>query len=102
MNIEYHDGIWDCFLIAFPFSDNDDCEDRVGWQRDRDCPSSTARSVIVVTFVLVDRRAVLVGGERVRGGCREVREGGGTDGQDAAGPGRAHGRVRRHAGRWVD
>ena len=103
MNIEYHDGIWDCFLIAFPFSDNDDCEDRVGWQRDRDCPSSAACSV-VVTVIVVDRRrttqrAVLVG---VRDGWREVGEGGGTDGQDAAGPGRAHGRVRRHAGRWVD
>ena len=80
-------------LKAFLFSDYDDGEDRVGWQRDRDCPSSAARSV-VVTFVVVNRRAVLVGGERVRYGWREVREGGGTDGQDAAGPGRAHGRVR--------
>ena len=104
--IEYHDWIWDCLLIAFPFSDNDDCEDRVGWQRDRDSPSSAACSV-VVTVIVVDRRrttqrADLVGGERVRDGWREVGEGGGTDGQDAVGPGGAHGRVRRHAGGWID
>ena len=88
--------------IAFTFSDYDDGEDRVGWKRDRDRPSSAARSV-VVAFVVVDRRwttqrAILFGGKRVGDDWREVGEGGGTDDQDAAGPGRAHGRVRRHAG----
>ena len=104
MQVEYHD--WDCLgllAIDLSLSDYDDGEDRVGWQRDRDRPSSAACSV-VVAFVVVDRRrttqrGILFGGERVGDDWREAGEGGGTDDQDAAGPGRAHGRVRRHAGR---
>ena len=93
-------------LYPYLLSDNDDGENRVSRERShrrcgsRDCPSHSTASV--VAFVVDDRRrgttqrtvVVLVGSEGLGNGCHEVGEGGGPNGQDAAGPGGAHGRVR--------